>query len=73
MACGGCQKRGTEQLAARQSKEDENIMGEYAILTSRQLNSRLEVYKRRYCRNCSKRYSCNYEVYVSCRKKISSE
>ena len=73
MACGGCQKRGAEQLVARQNKEDEHIMAEYPTLTSRQFNSRFEVYKRRYCRDCSKRYSCDYEMYVSCRKKVRGE
>ena len=70
MACGGCQKRAVGQLVVRQNKEDENIMSEHANLTTRQLNSRLEVYRRRYCGSCSKRYSCDYEIYVSCRKKV---
>lgn len=68
MACGACGKRRAAAKAARQSKEDADIMGGYANLTDRQIKARLEVYKRRYCKECAKRYDCNYETYVNCRK-----
>lgn len=72
MACGGCQKRREEQsvqaAANRQDKEEQDLMGGYANLTDRQIKARLEVYKRRYCSACNKRYECNYAVYIECRK-----
>lgn len=75
MACGGCQRRREnrsvsqqEQYANRQAKEEQDLMGGYANLTDRQIKARLEVYKRRYCQTCTKRYECNYSVYTECRK-----
>jgi hypothetical protein len=72
MACGGCQKRRDDQTAAltanRQAKEEHDLMGGYANLTDRQIKARLEIYKRRYCTNCTKRYECDYTSYTECRK-----
>ena len=68
MACGGCVKRRAVRAAHRRSKEDYDLMGGYANLTSGQINARLEIYKRRYCKQCDNRYDCDYGSYVSCRK-----
>ncbi len=68
MACGGCAKRREAQAAARKAIEDRDLMGGYANLTDRQIKARLEVYKRRYCASCAKRYECDYTIYVECRK-----
>jgi hypothetical protein len=67
MACGGCSKRrAARQLAANKNKDE--VMGGYGHLTDRQIKARLEVYKKRYCTNCSKRYECDYKMYVGCKK-----
>lgn len=68
MACGGCSKRRAATRAARQTKEDNSLMAGYANLTDRQIKARLEVYKRRYCKDCQKRYDCDYKSYLACRK-----
>jgi hypothetical protein len=68
MACGGCSKRREVQSANRQAREEQDLMGGYANLTDRQIKARLEVYKRRYCASCAKRYECDYTVYTECRK-----
>jgi hypothetical protein len=68
MACGGCAKRRAANLAARQAKEDSDLTAGYANLTDRQIKARLEIYKRRYCSNCVKRYDCDYASYTACKK-----
>ena len=68
MACGGCAKRRAARSAARRSREDTDLTGGYANLTDRQIKARLEVYKRRYCSDCTKRYECDYKNYLECRK-----
>ena len=68
MACGGCAKRRTAQTAVRRDREERDLMGGYANLTARQITARLEVYKRRYCKTCGKRYECDYTSYLECKK-----
>lgn len=68
MACGGCSKRRAARDAARKSNVERDLMGGYANLTDRQIKARLEAYKRRYCKECSKRYECDYVSYVACKK-----
>jgi len=68
MACSGCSKRRAARATKTQSKEDYNIMGGYANLNDRQIKARLEVYKRKYCKECIKRYDCDYKNYLECRK-----
>ena len=68
MACGGCAKRRAAKTANRKALEEGDLMGGYANLTARQINARLEVYKRRYCKACDKRYTCDYNGYVACKK-----
>ncbi len=63
MACKGCGKR---QMTRKIVKN--GIMGGYKYLTDRQIKARLEVYKKRYCSDCDKRYECDYEMYVKCKK-----
>ena len=65
MACGGCGKR---RVVHNQKKEDYDIMGGYGNLPDRQIKARLEVYKRRYCKQCEKRYDCDFKMYLDCRK-----
>jgi hypothetical protein len=62
MACRGCGKR-------HQIKHDrEDIMGGYKYLNHRQIEARLENYKKKYCKDCEKRYKCDYVMYVKCKK-----
>ena len=68
MACGGCAKRRAATMAARRAREDKDLMAGYANLTDRQIKARLEVYKRRYCASCQKRYECDYTSYLNCNK-----
>ena len=66
MACGGCTKRRQErEMKAKQNAE--NLLGGYKYLPDRQIKARLEAYKRKYCKDCAKRYDCNYEMYVKCK------
>jgi hypothetical protein len=68
MACGGCAKRRAASQAVRKAKEDKDLMAGYANLTDRQIKARLEVYKRRYCKDCQQRYECDYANYLKCKK-----
>lgn len=66
MGCGGCNKRRAAQEA--QTKASFDVMNGHGNLPDRQIRARLEVYKKRYCKACEKRYDCNYTMYVNCRK-----
>ena len=67
MVCGGCAKRG---VVKEQKKEDYSVMGNYGDLPNRQIKARLEVYKKRYCKNCEKRYKCDFVMYSDCKKNM---
>lgn len=43
-------------------------MEQYKYLNNRQLKARLEVYKKRYCKECENKSVCDYEMYVKCKK-----
>lgn len=68
MACGGCGRRRAADRTKKQAAEDYDLMGGYANLTNQQIKARLEVYKRKYCRECSDRYECDYTRYLDCKK-----
>lgn len=68
MACGGCAKRHTRQMATKRSESNKDLKSGYANLTDRQLKARLEIYKRRYCKTCDQRYECDYKNYVQCKQ-----
>ena len=64
MPCGGCSKR----RAARAANKTKNpVMGGYKYLTDVQIKARLEAYKKRYCKDCAKRYECDYSMYIKCK------
>ncbi len=72
MACGGCTKRRAAQSQARSmltnnSGNEDVVMGGYKNLPDRQIRARLEVYKRRHCQECERRYDCTYATYVECK------
>ncbi len=71
MACSGCGKRNAAKQAARKAAknaQNDEVMGGYGHLTDSQIKARLEVYKKKYCSNCEKRYECDYEMYSKCKK-----
>jgi len=69
MPCGGCGRRSEARREAMRSRDESALNGGYANLTARQIKARLEVYKRRYCSKCEKRYDCNYNNYLKCKGK----
>ena len=69
MACSGCgKKRRAARAASQKAIEKDEVMGGYKYLKDRQIKARLEVYKKKYCKGCDKRYECNYAMYVECKK-----
>ncbi len=42
-------------------------MGGYKYLKPHQIKARLEVFKKNNCKDCDKRYKCDYEMYLSCK------
>lgn len=62
MACGSCKKR-RENL-----EKNLPIKGNKEYLTTAQIQARLERYKKKFCKDCQKRYDCDYTMYVSCKK-----
>ena len=43
-------------------------MGGYKYLKPQQIKARLEVFKRKNCKdNCDKRYTCDYNMYLNCK------
>jgi hypothetical protein len=70
MACGGCANRSAARAAKAMTKEGD-LLGGYKYLPRRQINARLDAYKRRFCSSCDQRYECVYEVYLKCEKRLS--
>ena len=70
MACGACgKKRGSNVNVNVKSPEDYNITGglDVRTLNDRQLRARLEVFKRKFCSDCTIRYECTYVIYLDCK------
>lgn len=51
------------------AKDPLDVMGGYKYLSRQQVAARLEVFKKRYCKECAARYKCDYNRYVNCSKK----
>ena len=64
MACGGCSKR----KIMRENNSKYDVLGGYKNLPDRQIKARLEVYKKRYCKECNDRYKCDFVMYSKCSK-----
>jgi hypothetical protein len=64
MGCG-C---GGRQAPVVSDNPNDDLMGNYKYLTDRQIRARLEVYKKRFCKDCERRYQCDYPTYVACKK-----
>jgi len=60
MACCGKSSR---------RKYVQDPMGGYKYLKAHQIKARLEVYKRRNCGGCDKRYACDYAMFLGCKGK----
>ena len=69
MGCGGCSKR----RKARDKANNPNtydVMGGYGNLPQRQLVARLETYKKIHCKECDRRYQCDFGTYSECTDRI---
>jgi len=65
MACGGCSsKRRTNKV----NDVSKNLFGGYKYLSNKQIEARLASYKRINCKDCDKRYECNYPSFLACKK-----
>ena len=49
-------------------RDPQDIMGGYKYLNDRQIKARIEVYKKKYCKDCNRRYECGYSSYIECKK-----
>lgn len=70
MVCGACSKRrGTPPNIHTSDPSDYNLTGGVDVrsLNTRQINARLEVFKRKFCTTCSFRYDCTYSTYLECK------
>ncbi len=70
MACGSCSKRRRKPPKfSGHNPEEFDLTGGMDIrsLNTRQINARLEVFKRRFCKTCKIRYDCDYVNYLKCK------
>jgi hypothetical protein len=67
MACGACGRRHSKETDIEKSK---SITDGYKYLTDRQIKARLEVYKRRFCKDCATRYACDYVLHLNCLERL---
>jgi len=51
-------------------KDPMDVKGGYKYLKPHQIVARLEVFKRRNCKDCEKRYKCDYNMYLSCKGNV---
>ena len=70
MVCGACSKKrrippNTRALVP----EDYDLTGGVDVrsLNNRQIQARLEVFKRKFCKTCTFRYDCTYTTYLECK------
>lgn len=69
MSCGSCGKNNLYRNTQNAKLEDYDLTGGVAIssLNNRQIEARLEVFKRKFCNKCKIRYDCNYVNYLNCK------
>ena len=70
MACGSCSKkrRRSPNTNINRSQDYDLAAGmNIKSLNSKQINARLEVFKRKFCSACTKRYDCDYQSYLNCK------
>ncbi len=71
MACGSCSKRSASRSATRGTDindANKELFGEYRYLSNKQIETRLSTYKRKNCKDCEKRYVCDYTSFLICKK-----
>lgn len=70
MACRSCgnKNRGKNIAMPKKPIKRYTVMGNYKYLKPNQINKRLEVFKRIYCKDCPDRYKCDFEMYNACTK-----
>jgi len=44
-----------------------DIRGGYKYLKPHQIRARLEIFKKNQCKECDKRYKCDYVLYLTCK------
>jgi hypothetical protein len=66
MGCCGKSRRRPKPSTNQRQRPD--VMGGYKYLPPHQVRARLEVFKKRYCKDCEKRYDCDYKMYQQCQK-----
>ena len=47
-----------------------DVMGGYKYLKPHRIAARLEVFKRKNCKGCEKRYKCDYSMYTACKGNV---
>ena len=46
-----------------------DVLGGYKYLKPHQIKARLEIFKKNECKDCRKRYKCDYDKYLGCKGK----
>lgn len=69
MPCGGCGRNRRPRNRNANKPENYDLTGGVDIrsLNDRQIKARLEVFKRKFCKGCKIRYTCDYPTYLDCK------
>lgn len=52
-------------------RDPQDVMGGYKYLKPHQIKARLDVFKKKHCTDCDKRYQCDYNMYLKCKGRLS--
>ena len=66
--CGGGRKSRRVPANPPSRNRPYDVMGGYKYLQPHQVRARLEAYKRIHCKNCEKKFECDYQMYEQCQK-----
>jgi len=72
MACGGCSRKARERRMSRsvgRDNKNNTLFGDHKYLSNKQIEARLSSYKRKNCKECEKRYDCNYKSFLMCKER----
>lgn len=50
-----------------------DVMGGYKYLRPHQIKNRLEIFKKTHCKECDKRYKCDFTNYMNCKGNNTSK
>lgn len=68
MACGSCKKNNKNRSAVTDPSKYDLFEGvSVKSLNRRQVEARLALFKRKFCKTCGNRYKCTYEYYLVCK------